>query len=836
MLAVAGGTAQAQPTRRDQPLRTPKPGGRAVNPPRLPGMTGPGATPGSPGTGGPAPGAPGSGAPGQPGDPNAPKVDPTAIFKKKPDIQSRPKAAGALIKFNLDEADLPDMVKAISAITGRKFILTGKLRKISASVHAPGKITVHEAYQAFLSILDNNGMTVIPHGRFLKIVDSAGIQSQTTPILGTATPVPHEDRFVTRLYRLKHIDAGEAQTVLSKFKSKEGDVVVYAASNLLIITDTGSNIRRMLRIIEELDAGGAGEQIWMQPIHCATATDVAAKLSELLDSGGGKARILAEDSQNLLIMVTTESDYLKLLEIIKRIDVCASGDGSIHVLPLQHAQCDELSTTLSSILGSGSGATSRPTTTAARGRTNTRTTPARGGASASGGNNEVFQGEVRVTCDEATNSLITTSSLRDYAQLRSVIDRLDQPRRQVFIEAVIMDVSVNNDRTIGLGYHGGGAADLGGGSDTIFLGGFGANNSLTGIPTELQALAFGVRGPELEGTSNLTPTGLSIPGFGVVLTALATSGNANVLATPHILATDNIEATINIGQNIPLQTNVGGGLGNLASLAGAAGGAGGAGGLGALLGGGLGFQAPRQDVGIQLTITPHINDSNQVRMELKEEFSTPGPAQGDLGAVPIDKRSADTTVIVRDQQTVVIGGLMRENQLTSETKVPVLGDIPVLGLLFRRNTRQTQKNNLLLIITPHIVRDQTDLRRIFEQKMQERQEFLDRFFVFDDSLPWEPLIDYSRANGLVEHIRQTQLAIAVRERLAREIAPDAPKTHEPVRPVALPSIAAPPKPTGGGASKPAAKPRPRPKRTPKPARRSKPKFKVPGSALRNPLE
>jgi len=655
-------------------------------------------------------------------------------------------------------------------------------------------------------------------------------------VLGTTTPVPAEDRFVTRLYRLKHVDPDEMSGVLQRFKSKDGDLTTYAPGSLLIITDTGTNIRRMLRIVEELDAGGAGEQIWIHPVHYASADDIAAKLGELID-GGKSARILADERNNSVIIVATESDYLRLLEIIKRIDVQQSGEGGIHVLPLQHAQCDELSTTLGSILGGGGGTTARASSTRT-GRTSKRSSAKRASSSAaaSGGNNEVFQGEVRVTCDVATNSLVTTSSLRDYAALRNVIDKLDQPRRQVFIEAVIMDVSINDDSSFGLGYHGGAAADIGGGSDTIFLGGFGAQNSLTGIPTELQALAFGVRGPDIEGTQNLSGTGLSIPGFGVVLTAIANSGNSNVLATPHVLATDNIEAKINIGQNIPLQTNVGGGLGNLAGLASAAGGqAGGLGALGGLLGGGLGFQAPRQDVGISLTITPHINDSNQVRMELNEEFSTPGPAQGDLGAVPIDKRSADTTVIVRDQQTIVIGGLMRENQLTSETKVPVLGDIPVLGVLFRRTTRQTQKNNLLLIITPHIVRDQNDLRRIFERKMQERQEFLDRFFVFNDSLPWEPLHDYSRTNGLLEHIRQTQLAIAERERLEKEIAPDGPKTHEPVRPIALPSIAAAPKATPAAKTKKTStsrKSRPSPKK--KSSKASKrPQFKVPGGALRN---
>ncbi|MEQ9324133.1 MAG: type II secretion system protein GspD, partial [Polyangiaceae bacterium] len=361
--------------------------------------------------------------------------------------------------------------------------------------------------------------------------------------------------------------------------------------------------------------------------------------------------------------------------------------------------------------------------------------------------------------------------------------------------------------------------------------------SLTGLPANLEALAFGVRGPDLDGTEDLLGTGLSIPAFGIVLHALARSGDSNVLATPHILATDNIAAEISIGQNIPLQTNVGGGnLSQLAGLAGGqAGGLGGFGGLGGLVGG-LGFQAPRQDVGIRLNITPHINDSDQVRMEIQEEFSDAGSPTGALGAVPINKRTANTTIIVEDQQTVVIGGLVRESQVNGETKIPVLGDIPVLGVLFRQSTKQTQKTNLLLILTPHIVRSQNDLRRIFERKMQERQEFLVRYFVFEESLPWEPAKDYSRTNGLLEHIRQTQLSLAERERLAESLQPLEEKVHEPVKPLQMPAMAQPKSSTGAAATptpKPA--PRPRTRRTTRGTRSGqvRPNFRLPGG-MRSP--
>ena len=232
--------------------------------------------------------------------------------------------------------------------------------------------------------------------------------------------------------------------------------------------------------------------------------------------------------------------------------------------------------------------------------------------------------------------------------------------------------------------------------------------------TELLALrlALGVRGPGIPGTESFSTTGQTIPAFGVILQALTTAGDTDVLSTPHILATDNIKAEINVGQNIPLQTNIGG-----IPTTGAAGAA------GSLPFGGVGFGASpaRQDVGTKITITPHLNESNEVRLELAEEISEAGDAVGQLGVVPITKRTATTQLIVKDQQTVVIGGLMRNRIAHQETKIPVLGDIPLLGVLFRQTTNTVQKSNLLLVLTPYIIREQSDLRTIFERKMQERQ-------------------------------------------------------------------------------------------------------------------
>lgn len=784
---------------------------------------GAGAT-GAPATGGPATGAPsgaqgsgaqgsgaqgaqGSGAQGSGANGGKPVKDPndplSSVAQGSKEIDFKPKAGNFLVSFNLDDADLPELVKAISNVTGKRFIYGSKLKSIKATVYSPEKVTAAEAYAAFLSILDANGLTVIPQGQFLKIVESQGAVSQTTPVYGTATPVPAEDRYVTRLYRLSNVDATEVGKALEKFKSKDGDISIYAPGNLLIITETGTNIRRMLRIVEEIDVGSAGDQIWVQPVVNGSAKDLAQKLNDILGlkkggapgspgGGPGGANIVPDERTNSLVITSTKGDYDRILELFKRIDVPMSGEGQLHVVPLQHAQCVELSATLNAILGIGvrGGTTGARPGTPGSPTTTPTTTPTTGTPTAGGGGtgaaDDIFEGKVKVTCDEATNSLVTTSSLRDYAQLREVVDKLDKPRRQVFIEAVIMDLDVEHSTDLGLSYHGGAPFTIDG-KQSFFYGGNNVKESVIGVPSSIEALALGVRGPDIQGSQNLFGPGISIPALGVVMHALGKDSDSNVLATPHVLATDNIEATISIGQTIPLQTNLGLGLGSLASSAGGASAAG----LGALLGGGLGGltgQNNYKDVGTKIVVKPHVNDSDQVRLDIDEEISDLGARDGALGAASINKRTAKTTLIVRDQQTVVIGGLMRDQYTVGETKIPILGDIPVLGFFFRQQQKQKHKTNLLLILTPYVVRDQDDLRAIFERKMQERQEFLDRYFVFNENAAWQPPLDFSRKNGLVEAIRQAMLDTDERTKIAEDAKRRTKKTHDPVEPVPVPSI------------------------------------------------
>jgi general secretion pathway protein D len=761
-------------------------------PPGAGGAAGAGGTAGgAAGAAGGAPGAAGAAGAtsGKPGEANLPQFEEGVEFQ--------PKGPNYKVAFSLEDADLPELVRFIGQLTGKRFIFGSKLHNIKASIYAPQKITVAEAYQAFLSILETNGLTVIPHGRFLKIVETGGVATQSTPLyVAGEGGAPAEDRYVTRIHRLGHVNAEEVATVLGHFKTKDGDITAYAPGNLLIITDTGSNIRRMMQIVEDIDVGSAGDQIWIEPVHYASASDIANRINELFDIKGGAApaaggagkgaphegagaggelhisKLLADDRSNSIVIVATERAYLRILEIIKRLDVPQTGEGEIHVLPLQHADATELTKTLQEII-TGAGAASAP-----------------GGAAApapkAGASSGIFEGGVKVSADKATNSIVITSSVRDYASLRAVVDRLDLARKQVFIDAVVMDLSVKRSNSFGVNFHAADTAGLVGPGDSLLYGGL---NPLKTIllpdPTSLQGMALGVRGPGIPGSENLLGTGLTIPAFGVLINALASDGDADVLSTPHILATDNIAAEINVGENIPLQTN--GGL-TLPGLPGGTGGTTpGAGGLP----GGFGFPAfgssgARSDVGTKIKIIPHLNDSNEVRLELTEEISEAQAPTGQLGVVPITKRNATTQLVVRDQQTVVIGGLMRNRLTHTQDKIPVLGDIPVLGALFRTTTDTMQKTNLLLILTPFIIREQSDLRTVFERKMQERQEFLDRYFVFSDR-DYQPPHDWSRANGLLEEIRQSYISVEERKRLDDLAKPKEFRGHAPGEPLEMPA-------------------------------------------------
>lgn len=695
----------------------------------------------------------------------------TGIEFKKP-------KKGTRFSFNLVDADLVELIKIIGNITGKSFILGSKVPSMKATIYAPTKINAEEAYQAFLSVLQVNGLTVVPAGRYLKLMPLGDTTARNTSI--TSGRVPPGDEIVTRLHRLKHVRAEDLAELLGRFKSPEGDVTVYAPTNMVIITDYGSSIRRLMKLIQALDVPGTGEQIWIEPINYADATELAERIKELFDVAGGSgkggsatpksrrnraggtqpmgeggpgpgpgggggeqegsiSKIMPDERTNSLIIVASEPQYLRILELVKRLDVPIQGEGTMHVHKLQHASAEELAKTLNTLSkGASKGAGKK-------------------GGKGGGEAESLFEGELEISPDKSTNSLVIVSSLRDYMSLKSVIEKLDVMQRQVLVEAVIMLVGVDKELSVGMGLHTGGA--IGSGDKQSLL--YGQSlvnpklNSLLLVPGTINGLAAGLRGPEIDIPGM---PGVSLPSFGVALQLMQTNSDSNVLSMPHILATDNVEASISVGENVPMQQGYNAGGAFLSQAAQSLGGANNsaAGLLSGLTGGlggmGGGYSIGRQNVGLDLKITPHVNDDNQVRLEIKLKNSDVKSIDPSLGPSLI-QQEATTTAVVADQQTIVIGGIMTDKDVETITKVPLLGDIPVLGVLFRSKTHKVEKKNLLIFLTPYIIRNSEDIREIFAHKMAERREFIERFTAFEYHRI-DPHLDWSRTNGVVTELEK----------------------------------------------------------------------------------
>lgn len=669
------------------------------------------------------------------------------------------------------EVDLQTLLNAIAPMICRPIIVPGNIRQSKVTIIAPNTVTAPEVYRMFLSALESMGLTVQPQGKVLKVIESNRARESAIPIYSESNP-PRQDQYVTRLLRLEHVSPEDVKGVLDRLKSRDGDITAYGPTNTLVITDLASNIRRMEDVVAQLDIPMGGEKIWVIKLHTVAADDMAKMLSSIFNVGKGArpargktppkanelgpqgsdlsvSQIIPDDRQNILVIVSTENAYRRILALVKRLDqqkLRPNGESSdlVHVLPLENADADEIAATLA---GLGASVSRSGSTGSAPGRPAPRP-PGTPAASPTA----LFEGDVRIASDKPTNSLVILASGRDYITIRELIQKLDQPRRQVFVEAVILEVSLDKSRKLGVAWHGGSTISTGSDQSLLFGGSEPSNdvNSLLFSPAALSGLAAGLRGPNIPGADKILglPTGTSVPSFGVFLQALQTDGDVNVISMPHLLTTDNQKATIQVGQNLPFPGALGGFPS--AGIPGATGST-----PGSPLTFGFGTSVQRQDVALKMEITPHVNDSDVVRLEIDNELSdVSNPNYNGLGPAT-SKRTIKSVVTVRDQQSIVLGGLIKDSVSNTVSKVPLLGDIPILGYLFKSTNKTLTKQNLLVILTPYIIKDPSDLRRIFERKIRERREFLERYSAFRDKGDYEAQIDYRRKRGLLEEVNRT---------------------------------------------------------------------------------
>jgi general secretion pathway protein D len=730
-------------------------------------------------------------APQQPTPAPAPAQPPGATRATEPPAtppvdrkEAHTNAKTYLLSF--DKRDLSEVIQFVSQYTQRNFILPERVSgKITILSNAP--VPADEVWNVFVAALDANNWAVYPVGHYWKLVEKKQSARANVPTyLERGQEAPPTEQMVTKLFKLRYVEADQMRNVLNQFTSRDSDFQIFPPDTL-IISDLGLNMRRLERLLEQLDMPGGSEEIHIVPVRYAGAQELAQKLTEIFQAqtAGQKpgsprqlgvvepvqpgqplplgmpgqppgatsagpvqvSKIIPEERTNKLIVIAGAKSFARVMELIRQLDVPA-GEGGVHVKYLENAKAEDIASTLQAL---------------AQGLSSKRTGgPAGGPPGAPGGavNADLFSGQVKITADKNTNSLVVIASQADYRNLIKVVEQLDIRRRQVFVEAVIMEVNLDNATDIGVSAHGGtvinnvnfrgskGDAPLVIGSE---LGGL---NSLGGVASlgSLGGFLAGLQGPPI----TVPGLNISLPSFAILLNALQSSSDVNVISTPHVIMTDNTEGEITVGQNVPFQAAYSPSLGGLSSLIPSGTGTTGTNpAASSLLGlGGLGsLYAPiqRQNVELRLRIKPQINESDYVRLEVDEQTEEIASVDKQLGPTT-SKRSAKTTVVAKDQETVVLGGLIQERTIRDVKKVPVLGSLPVLGWLFRNESTKKTRTNLLLFLTPYVIRDQSDYRRIFERKMAERAEFVKRFY--GDETGYQANIDYEKKIGPLIRLRR----------------------------------------------------------------------------------
>ena len=718
------------------------------------------------------------------------------------------------LNFNFEKATINEVLDQISRIKCMNFILSDAVKgKTDISIVSRSPVTVAQAYAAFLSALEANGMALVPAGAFWKVVERKEAAKTTVPmyemkdgVLVRVTPndkregdMPNSDAQVTLLYEVRYANKDQVEALIKNLMSKNADLQK-PAGNLLILTDSGSNILRIMEVLDKVDVEGTSNKLNVVTLQYADVASVVTKLNEIFAPSGGDKKaagaakapraardtskgdakaeksepepsggeeegdigdvtiekIIAEDRTNQLIVISSARAFERVLEVLRILDVPTEGGSELKmwVVPLANSDAQKAASTLSSL---ASGAAAK------------KAAGDKGGAKAKEAEQAaaLFEGEVKVTADETTNSLVVVASYRDFRALQRVIEQLDVRRPQVFVEAAIMEVALTQDRRVGLNAYVAAPVPIPG-SDTPGIaiaaneGGKQIFQSSAKVATGLQLLqqlaednrldaaaasqglelvndlssligVAGFIGPSVPILTDADGDALvSLPSVSTVLNLLQSNANVDILSTPHLMTTDNEKAELSVGQRVPVVRGFTP-----------------AGGAGALGFGGL-QQVAYEDVKLKFTLTPHVNSDGEIRMELEQEVSDLGgqvSVGGGLTQPIITNRTVKNTVVAKDQQTIVIAGLIQDRKGDTESKVPFFGDIPLIGWLFKTWSDTNQKTNLLVLVTPYIVRDDDDFRKIYERKMKDRKDFVDAYF--SDAHVYNPYIDYDKKTGPV---------------------------------------------------------------------------------------
>ncbi|MBA7475935.1 Secretin XcpQ [subsurface metagenome] len=598
----------------------------------------------------------------------------------------KPGMADELISVNFEKVDIRAVLKTIGDITGINFVVDENVRG-TVTLMSPTKIRLGDLYGVLESILEVQGYAAVPAENLVKIVPRADAAKRNLQVRVGSNPaeIPKSDTIVTQIIPLNYADAAEVSQIIQPLLATGSLMATYPRTNSIVITDTSSNIHHIATIIQKLDLTGSKEQVTVFGLEYASAQVLSEQITRIMQKRKSVSpqaarirniprietdiKILPYSRTNSLIVVANAQDTEIIEGLIMQLDIQRPiGTNNVHVVYLNNGQAKDVAESLTAALSNLKIA----------------------------GALEATQ-PIQVTADEGTNALIIAASAQDYEVLAEIIEKLDIFREQVFVEMLIMEIGEDSLKKIGVDW-----ATL--------------DESVDGSARFFGATNFGPRVDFASGTLEGLAVGLwrgsgSDVRIGAMLHALEKQSGVNILSTPYMLTSNHHKAKIIVGESRPfvMESRITEGADPLTPT--------------------VIRTYEYKDVGITMEITPHISQGGLIRLEIKSEFTK---LIEDVTSLAVDtpstaKREAETVVSMNSGSTVVIGGLIRDDKITLEKKIPFVADIPLIGGLFRYKKDQVQKTNLLIFITPHIMGSQEDLEQMAEEKKKEIEQVLEDF-------------------------------------------------------------------------------------------------------------
>lgn len=605
--------------------------------------------------------------------------------KQEKTAASEKDGAADQVHLDFNEVDIKVFIQFISGITGKNFIIDNKVRG-KISIISPDSISTKEAYDVFESVLEIHGFAAVKAGKLVKIIPAKSANQKNIVTKLKLEAVDVNDHVITQLIPLKYADPAEIKRLFSPLVSKNSSILSYGPTNTLIVTDLSSNIYRLLKILDTIDVTEIGQEITVIPLEYADAKTFNSLLSTVFKaqkrtskkiSSMKDVKFVADDRTNSIVVLASKGDTERITNLVKMLDrEVPRGKEKIHVYYLENATAEELAKVLQSLSQKKSS------------------TSAKGKASVIKGDN------LQITADKATNSLIIIAEKTDYIILESIIKKLDIPRTMVYVECLIMEVNIDKNFSLGTEWTVGKDTTIDGRAAGVGVGFDGGTNysntaglsgiTTAGVSTLPAGFALGVFSETIKIGDVLFPS------LGAVINAYKKDEEVKILSTPQLLTTDNEEASISVGKKIPYLTKDVSGETNYNNY-------------------------EYKDVGISLKVTPQINKDRKIRLKIAQETSR---ILGDAASLSPStlKRTIDTTVIVDDGNTIVIGGLIDESISDTRYKVPCLGDIPILRIFFSSMGKSNSKTNLYIFLTPHVVGSASEAKELYDKKYHELEE------------------------------------------------------------------------------------------------------------------